>query len=257
MKGTLRSVGSLSVALLIALLSHEQARAASSLLIWPINPRIEAGHKAAALWLENRGRQPVSLQVRVLAWRQERLADRLDPQQQVVGSPPVVTIAPGKRQMVRLISLQPALPGSEQAYRVLVDEMLQPESAASTHLGVNFQMRYSVPLFVLGAGAAPDEGASSARGELSQLRPQLGYRLVRFEGRRYLRLHNQGTAHARLAGVRLELGGRQLSLADGLLGYVLPGAWMQWPLPDTLASDAFTLEALVNERREPLVIPAL
>ncbi len=257
MNGFLRRCGLLTVVLLPVVLGLGDARAASSLLIWPINPRIEAGQKAVALWLENRGPQPVSLQVRVLAWRQEQFDDRLEAQRLVVGSPPVATIAPGKRQMVRLISMQPAMPGSEQAYRVLVDEMLLPGREADALSGVNFQMRYSVPLFVFGAGAVLDTGERPVRSELRPVRPELSYRLETVGGRRYLTLHNQGTAHARLAQVRLRHGERELPLAAGLLGYVLPGAWMQWPLPASAPSDGFTLEALVNERREPFVIPAL
>lgn len=41
--------------LLLLLLHSGLTRAASSVLIWPINPQIEAEQKAAALWLENRG----------------------------------------------------------------------------------------------------------------------------------------------------------------------------------------------------------
>ena len=47
-----------------------QVQAASSVLIWPIDPVLEADQQASALWLENRGTAPANLQVRVFAWRQ-------------------------------------------------------------------------------------------------------------------------------------------------------------------------------------------
>lgn len=43
------------------------AGAATSVLIWPIDPVLEADQKAGALWLENRGTAPANLQVRVFA----------------------------------------------------------------------------------------------------------------------------------------------------------------------------------------------
>jgi len=191
----------------LALTAAGDAHAASSVLIWPINPTIEAEQKAAALWLENRGQQPVGLQVRVMAWRQGDFDDRLDAQRSVIGSPPVVTIAPGKRQMIRLIATQPAPAGTEQAYRVLVDEMLQPDAVADPQLGVKFQMRYSVPLFVFGTGVAPAPvpGAKPREG-VQVLQPKLSYQVRQEGGRHYLFLSNQGAAHARLSKVSVRQG---------------------------------------------------
>ncbi len=230
------------------------AEAANSILIWPINPRIEAGDKATALWLENRGRQPVSLQVRVLGWRQAEFAEHLDAQQQVVSSPPVVTIAAGQRQMVRLISRQPVPTGVEQAYRVLVDEMLQADQRAAGQLGVRFQMRYSVPLFVFGPASALDTVTRASNSTLTLLRPDLRFRLEIDGGRRYLSVHNQGTAHARLSSVQIQHTSGRMAVAEGLLGYVLPGAWMRWPLPAHLSDHGVSLQALINDQREPQTI---
>ncbi|MBB4822431.1 fimbrial chaperone protein [Pseudomonas alcaligenes] len=240
----------------LALTAAGDAHAASSVLIWPINPTIEAEQKAAALWLENRGQQPVGLQVRVMAWRQGDFDDRLDAQRSVIGSPPVVTIAPGKRQMIRLIVTQPAPAGTEQAYRVLVDEMLQPDAVADPQLGVKFQMRYSVPLFVFGTGVAPAPapGAKPREG-VQVLQPKLSYQVRQEGGRRYLFLSNQGAAHARLSKVSVRQGSARTLIADGLLGYVLPGAQMRWQLPDGVPGGNFVLEARINEQAEPQPIP--
>ena len=240
----------------LALTAAGDAHAASSVLIWPINPTIEAEQKAAALWLENRGQQPVGLQVRVMAWRQGDFDDRLDAQRSVIGSPPVVTIAPGKRQMIRLIATQPAPAGTEQAYRVLVDEMLQPDAVADPQLGVKFQMRYSVPLFVFGTGVAPAPvpGAKPPEG-VPVLEPQHRDHVRPDGGRPNQFLSNQGAAHARLSKVSVRQGSARTLIADGLLGYVLPGAQMRWQLPDGVPGGNFVLEARINEQAEPQPIP--
>ena len=43
---------------------------ARSVLIWPIDPVLEADQQASALWLENRGTETANLQIRVFAWSQ-------------------------------------------------------------------------------------------------------------------------------------------------------------------------------------------
>ena len=69
-----------------ALLGAGGAQAATSVLIWPIDPVLEADQKAGALWLENRGTTPANLQVRVFAWRQDGYDDQFQPQREIIGS---------------------------------------------------------------------------------------------------------------------------------------------------------------------------
>ena len=51
--------------------------------------------------------------------------------------------------------------------------------------------------------------------------------------------------HARLTDVAFKQGGQARPVAPGLLGYVLPGAVMRWPVPETLAAES-TLQLRVN-----------
>ncbi|TRO41203.1 molecular chaperone [Pseudomonas sp. ALS1131] len=236
------------------LLASLAVQAASSILIWPINPLIEADRqKSAALWLENRGLEPVDLQVRVLAWEQEGFEDRLTPQKQVVGSPPMATLQPGKRQLVRLVNLEPPGPGALRTYRVLIDEVLPPQPRPS-QLGVQFQMRYSVPLFVVGPGAYLDDGAREAPAQGHALAPDLRYRVVEGSDGAFLYLRNIGSAPARLSQVNLLRASGPQSVAPGLLGYVLPDAQMRWPLPNGVRSGQ--VQARINEHRKAQTLAA-
>lgn len=226
------------------------ANAASSVLIWPINPVIEAEDNAAALWLENRGQESVRLQVRVLEWTQQGFDDQLEPQQQVVGSPPMATVEPGQRQLVRLIRRQPAPAGQEKAFRIIVDELLPERSARDNDLGVQFQMRYSVPLFVYGSGAALP-GKNQDRGERGAAAgPDLRFRIVKESGQSYLYVTNRGAVHARMSGASLMHGSAKLDVAQGLLGYVLPASEMRWPLPPGAPVSGASLLVRVNEQSE-------
>src|SRR3546814_5481382 len=53
----------------------------------------------------------------------------------------MLEIAAGQQQLVRVIRATP-LPASEQAYRILINEL--PPAAGSAHAGLNFVMEFSV-----------------------------------------------------------------------------------------------------------------
>ena len=140
----------------MVMLGASQAHAASSVLIWPIDPVLEADQQASALWLENRGRETANLQIRVFGWSQNGFAEQYQNQRDVIGSPPVAKIEPGQKQLVRLTRTKDVPPGQELAYRIIIDEIpsAQPATAdgGKTAAAIRFQMRYSVPLFAYGAG---------------------------------------------------------------------------------------------------------
>ncbi|WP_428944206.1 fimbrial biogenesis chaperone [Pantoea sp. FN060301] len=199
------------------------ARAGNSVLIWPIDPKILSGDKASELWLENRGDATTLMQVRIFTWQQVAGKEQYQTQQTVVASPPLVRIEPGQKQLVRLIGQSQPPAGKEVAYRVLLDEIPTPQAAGPNQAGLNFQMRYSVPLFTYGQGLSPDTA-----------KPALSWKKVNQNGRPALQITNTGNGHARLSKVRL--GGRVLS--DSLFGYVLAGSVNTFPLNFNVSSDA-------------------
>ncbi len=192
------------------------AVAQSSVVLWPVDPRIAPGEQASALWLENRGKTPVTLQVRAFAWRQPAGEDDYQRQDAVVASPPIAEVGPGQRQLIRVIR-RTADAAGEHAYRLLIDELPPPaphaEAGVSAQLSV--QMRYSIPLFTYGS---PQAAA----------RPALTSRIEMADGKPWLAITNTGTGHARLTD--LKQGGAVVR--GGLVGYVLPGATMRWELPE-------------------------
>lgn len=251
------------------------AHAAAPLMIWPVDPMMAGGQRAVALWIENRGEEPVSVQVRVMGWTQDQGDDRFDAQKDVIPSPPIADIAPGARQLVRLMALVPASPLSEDAYRVIVDELPRPVAAApqaegsaaaaaalapapapapAPALGVQLQVRYAIPLFVYGAGAAGPRMSATALAALNgepvqPLDADLSWRITSDGGSHRLVLRNTGRAHARLTAVSWQAAdaARETPINPGLLGYVLPGSERQWELPAPPAGPLL-LKATVNGR---------
>jgi fimbrial chaperone protein len=95
---------------------------------------------------------------------------------------------------------------------LLIDELPIDEGQRN---GVQYVLRYSVPVFV-GAGGGPDLhwSATADGGEIR------------------LEVRNAGTAHAQISTLSLaSADGAATPLVPGLLGYVLPGATMHWTVP--------------------------
>jgi fimbrial chaperone protein len=244
--GAVTFIGRAFFALLV--LGAGYAHAASSVLIWPIDPVLEADQQASALWLENRGNETANLQIRVFGWSQSGFEEQYQNQRDVIGSPPVAKIEPGQKQLVRLTRTKEVPPGQELAYRIIIDEIpsAQPPSAdgGKTAAAIRFQMRYSVPLFAYGAGLWSKEDSTRPRDPKGIGLPQLSWRTVAVDGKPYVEVRNQGAVHARLTDVAIKQGGQSKPLAEGLLGYVLPGAVMRWPAPAPAADAA--LQVRVN-----------
>ncbi|GJL39584.1 TPA: molecular chaperone [Enterobacter chengduensis] len=205
-----------------------EAQAAATILLWPIDPWLAADANATELWIQNQGNSATTMQVRIVRWKQEGGYERYTAQQDVVASPPIVTIQKGNKQLIRLIK-QGAVPaGTEQAYRIIVDEIPQADAKAEPTIGLKLQMRYSIPLFVYGQGIPTiKEGAHHALVETRNL----SWRVTRTDGQPALEVRNRGDIHVRLSQVALEQGGQKRTVAEGLLGYVLPGSTRSWPIP--------------------------
>jgi fimbrial chaperone protein len=243
-----RSVAGIAL-LAMVLLFTSPVHAASSVLIWPIDPVLEADQQASALWLENRGNETANLQIRVFAWSQSGFNDQYQNQRDVIGSPPVAKIEPGQKQLVRLTRTRDIPPGQELAYRIIIDEIPSPRSPVAddgkTAAAIRFQMRYSIPLFAYGAGLWSKPDSTRQRDPQGMGLPQLSWRSVAVDGQPYVEVRNQGAVHARLTDVSLKQGSQARPLVEGLLGYVLPGAIMRWPAPGSVAGNP-ALQVRVN-----------
>lgn len=252
----------LCAAMLLSIPGFHAAHAATSVAIWPVDPVIESSQRAAALWLENRDTKPVTLQVRVLGWHDDHGAETCDDaQERVVGSPPMAVVPPGKRQLIRLTKVADAAPGTEDAYRVLIDEVPQPaadpgNNAGNASFGIQFQMHYSIPLFVDGRGIWTKEDPEQHRDPATAAQPALSWHVQRDGAQRWLVVTNRGAVHARLTEIVVEANGRQMDVERGLLGYVLPRAQMRWTLlKDLPAGGQPKLIATVNGRSGMVIEP--
>ena len=179
--------------LLLALSARADVPAiATSMDIAPTLIRLEPG-KPGLFYVSNRGAAPLMVEIRPMDWSQREGRDDLVPSTTLFTSPPIVTIAPGARQSVRLLARRAG------AYRLLVSELPDPNDDAGR---VKVMLQFSVPVFVGEMGA-----------------PRLSWRATRDGDVVRLHVANTGAAPVKLRGA--QLGG--VALAEGPL-YLLAGA---------------------------------
>lgn len=209
--------------------------AASGLQVSPVTLSLQPAQNADGLWLSNSGDGVVHAQARVYHWSQEHGTERQTPSRGLVVSPPMLTLEPGARQLVRVIRTGAPPNGAgavEDAYRIEIDELPVKEPASK---GLQFVLHYSLPVFVepVGATAAPT----------------LQWRLVREGDEASLEAGNSGSAHAQIAAVSfVDAAGKRTEISAGLLGYVLPGSTMRWKLkiPAAAFDGGGSLQAMIN-----------
>lgn len=208
---------------------------AGSLQVSPILLEFEGAQQAQGIWLSNTGPEPLRAQVRVREWSQKTAGDVLADTDVLVASPPILEIAPGERQLVRIVRLQANAADVERAYRLLIDELPAAKGADSS--GLLFLLRYSVPVFLLPTGVQETSADAGPR-RLTDL-SGLSASLSNENGNPVLTLGNAGRQRLRLSQlVHVASDGARTELVPGLLGYVLAGQQMSWnlPLPGQVAS---------------------
>jgi fimbrial chaperone protein len=161
---------------------------------------------AGLFYVTNHGAAPLTVEIQAMDWAQRDGRDVLSPSAVFFTSPPVVTIAPGARQSVRLLASKAG------AYRILVSELPDPTADAGR---VKVLLQFSVPVF-----AAPD-------GEKSLGAPALVFSAHRDGNAVILNAVNHGVAPVKLSGPRL--GG---VLLDRGPVYLLPGTRRDFTVTD-------------------------
>lgn len=220
----------------------------ASILIWPTNLQITHKEKATILWLENKGQHAKIMQVRVFKWVQHNHQDLLQNQNKVVVSPPITRIDPGQKQMIRVIHREPLVVGKEMTYRVIVDELPVLKNEKIVTSGIRVLLRYSVPVFLYGAGLEPDT--------LKKAGEKLSWRVVHdTTNHSWLEVKNTGLVHAHLNKFDLFLSSPSNIKPLEFSGYVLAGSSMRWLLPNHVDKKIEKITVTMNDQNAVTLTP--
>ncbi len=229
-----------ALAAILFVLLKGVAGESQSLSVLPVNIHLAPGEKATSLTVTNQGTARTAIQVRAYAWSQENGEDKLTNTDDVIASPPIVSIAPNASQVIRLV-LRQSPQGREATYRILLDQIPPPAEAGVVHV----VLRLSIPIF--------------AQPTIATV-PKVQYHLESDGGQIYLVGTNNGLGHEAVREFDLTTSdGRKLKPTPGSSPYILAGATRRWtitaqgPLPmpsETLQltghSDAGAIEEQVR-----------
>lgn len=188
--------------------------AAAVFQIFPVLIEAPADAPTGVVTLSNGSAEPVMLQLRIFRWTQVGGRDVLTPTSDVVASPPAAKIEPGRQQVVRVVRTAKAPAATEEAYRLIVDE-IPVAKFAPTH-GVRMMLRQSVPVFF---------------GSNAKAAPRVEWRIERTSGGWELAALNKGPRRQRISDLEIrDEAGRLLDQRLGLVGYVLGNSEARWTL---------------------------
>src|SRR5918993_1358762 len=138
---------------------------AAMLSVSPVTLEIAAPRTNAKLNLENRGEEPVTVQIRVFRWAIKNGKESLTPTSSVVASPPMATLKPHGKYTVRIVRVANEPVTAEESYRLLVDQLPKPVNQPGS--AVSFLIRQSIPVFFTTAELQKPSLVWSARIEKS------------------------------------------------------------------------------------------
>jgi len=194
----------------------------------PMRVELSSAAPTAVVQVTNSGEAPVTIQVQQRAWRQVDGKDLNEDTRALVVNPPIFTVKPLGRQLVRIALRTPPAGRVEQAYRMVFAEV--PASRAEHGPGFAFQIavRLDIPVFV-----APITGKAT---------PKATWSIVGDDVTKRLRIGNEGNGNLRLTQLKVTQGERALAEAGVLV--VLPGAFRLVELSGKLADDPLHVRAV-------------
>lgn len=201
--------GRLTAATLLALLASAGPVSAGSFQVNPVTIRLAPDKATGEIMIGNVAAEPVAVRVTALRWTQVNGRDVYAATADVIASPPIFTIAPGAKQLVR-IGLRRRLPGA--AYRVIVQEIPGPTDGKP---GIKVALRLNLPLYILIRNAVPSVSWSAGRDAAGEL---------------FAEAKNEGGAHSQILGIEaLDQSGKAIGSTTAM-GVVLPNSARRWAL---------------------------
>jgi fimbrial chaperone protein len=194
------------------------AAVAGSFNVSPVRVELSAQERTQALTVRNDGSEPSVVQVRLYAWSQDSGQDILQPTNELLVSPPVFTVQPGRSQLLRIALRGTPAADRQLCYRAVLEEVPAQGRAGGPALQV--ALRISLPVFV-------EPAVDTA--------PRIDWNARLADGKLLVSAHNGGNGHIQLGDFTLSDSTGQAVAQQQQVSYILPGQTRSWTL-DTQAS---------------------
>ena len=147
-------------------LAAQASSHAGTLQVEPVLIDVTAPGAASTVTLRNEGAAPINVQIRVFRWSQVNGKENLEPTDEVVASPPAVTLAPKGNYVARVVRVSKRPISGEESYRVLIDQL--PEASQQRGNAVKLLVRYSIPVLLRRLRTARPGGGMDRRCQRQQ-----------------------------------------------------------------------------------------
>jgi fimbrial chaperone protein len=210
----------------------------AELSIDPVRVTLSRSSLAAQLLVGNSGDVPDLLQSQVFVWTRQHCVDVLEPTENLVVSPPIFTLQPDGKQVVRVLLTGQVPDGQESTMRVVLTEIGPLKDVVGE---ITTRLSLSLPVFV-----SPKATAA----------PKLEWTVNREGSRLRVMAHNIGNAHTRLRTFKVAAAGGATLSEESHTDYLLAGDSCEWALPADKLLPGSHLVAVTEERETTLEIPA-
>jgi fimbrial chaperone protein len=188
------------------------AASASSFQISPVLVELQKDKATAVLTITNADQAPVSVRILARSWKQVNGVDVYEDTQDLIFSPPIVTVKPGAKQIIR-IGQRSRDRSSERAYRLIVEEIVSQTSART---GVTMALRVDLPMYSMAAEAQKGELRWTASRDAS--------------GRIIVEAANTGGSRVDLLELGVRSGDAKPVMVSGRVGVVLANSSKRWTI---------------------------
>ncbi len=137
---------SLLVLPILALTTAAPDCRAGSFAVSPTRIELSDAQSRTVIHIDNPTKDPITIQLRPMAWSQPEGKDQLRPSRDILATPQIITVQPGASQLVRVGALRKADPQGELAYRLLLEEI--PPPAPPDFKGLQVILKVSLPIFL-------------------------------------------------------------------------------------------------------------
>ena len=188
---------------------------AATFNVSPIRVGLTPNKSTMPLTITNDSDEAVVIQVQAMRWSQEKGEDVYVRTDEILATPPIVTIPGHGAQIIRVGLRRPLAAASELSYRLFLAEI--PGTVKPGFIGVQMNLRISLPVFVTGATTG---------------KPDLQWTVISSGPRAaMLKVSNAGNAHAQIADLQLlDIASNQVIARQPTAAYLLPGTTREWAL---------------------------
>lgn len=213
---TLVSLGLVSAGVFAPLLAQ-----AGVFSVSPVRIFMQPRDRATAITITNDGDKEVVLQADMYEWKQKADGtDDLQLTEDMIVSPPIIRLAPGARQVVRLAMLKPADVSKQLTYRLITREIPEALAAKDKNLSISIALALSMPVFITPPAAKQALACTRVGNTATSLKIECA---------------NSGTAHAQIRQASVERDTLPVGKLDNA-GYFLAGSKRQFDIPLSPAS---------------------